>query len=89
MAAKEEHCQMSERIVQLETKQDVLFNELDDYKQSLTQCTEAINKLTETVLEHNILLQEASKKGDKFGTIFGGIVTGVVTAILISIFALI
>ncbi len=89
MVAKEEHCLMSERIVQLETKQEFLLTEFDDYKESLTQCTEAINKLTETVVKHNILLQEASKKGDHFGTVFGGIITGVVTAILISILSLI
>lgn len=89
MNSKNEPCQMAERIVQLETKQEFLLTEFDDYKESLTQCTEAINKLTETVVEHNILLQENSKKGDRFGTVFGGIITGVVTAILISIFALI
>lgn len=89
MTQHEDNCQMAERIVKLETKQDTLIDEFDNYKiqnnEAITKNTEAINKLSEIVIEHNTLLQQGQKKESNIGSVIGGIVTGVVTAGLIAL----
>ncbi len=89
MTQHNDNCQMAERIVQLETKQDILIDEFDNYKtqnnEAIQKNTEAINKLSEIVIEHNTLIQQGQKKESNIGAVIGGIVTGVVTAGLIAI----
>lgn len=76
-----DNCQMVERIATLETKQNVLFNEFDDYKDLLRQNTDAINKLSEVVIEHSTIIQQQQQKENSFKSVIFPIIASVGTAI--------
>lgn len=74
----DETCIMSERIVQLETKQQFINSELSMYHESIEKNTEAINKLCKTLIEHETIIKQQQNHGNHFYAIITGVIVGVI-----------
>lgn len=78
----DETCIMAERIVQLESKQQFMDTELQQYYESIEKNTEAINKLCKTLIEHDTILKQQQKTGNHFYAIVTGVIVGVMMIVV-------